>query len=145
SSSSAPSSWSTPPATTACAACRSPRPSWRRRWRRCCERVRLPLDEEREGADLLAWPSGGHARRRPGSDLPRARRRPRRRRPAARTGARDRQLQARERAMSGEGNGTNGNGLVQLTAKDLKTDQEVRWCPGCGDYAILAAMQSFMP
>ena len=39
----------------------------------------------------------------------------------------------------------NGNELVQLTAKDFKTDQEVRWCPGCGDYAILAAMQSFMP
>jgi 2-oxoglutarate ferredoxin oxidoreductase subunit beta len=39
----------------------------------------------------------------------------------------------------------NGNGLVQLTTKDFKTDQEVRWCPGCGDYAILAAMQSFMP
>src|SRR4051812_10342620 len=40
----------------------------------------------------------------------------------------------------------NGNGkLLQLTAKDFKSDQEVRWCPGCGDYAILAAMQSFMP
>jgi len=39
----------------------------------------------------------------------------------------------------------NGNGKLELTAKDLKTDQEVRWCPGCGDYAILAAMQSFMP
>ncbi|MGE5275023.1 MAG: 2-oxoacid:ferredoxin oxidoreductase subunit beta [Verrucomicrobiota bacterium] len=39
----------------------------------------------------------------------------------------------------------NGNGHVQLTAKDFKTDQEVRWCPGCGDYAILAAMQGFMP
>jgi len=34
---------------------------------------------------------------------------------------------------------------VKLTMKDFKTDQEVRWCPGCGDYAILAAMQSFMP
>jgi 2-oxoglutarate ferredoxin oxidoreductase subunit beta len=34
---------------------------------------------------------------------------------------------------------------LQLTAKDFKSDQEVRWCPGCGDYAILAAMQSFMP
>jgi 2-oxoglutarate ferredoxin oxidoreductase subunit beta len=32
-----------------------------------------------------------------------------------------------------------------LKAKDFKTDQEVRWCPGCGDYAILAAVQSFMP
>ena len=31
------------------------------------------------------------------------------------------------------------------TAKDFKTDQEVRWCPGCGDYAILAAVQGFMP
>jgi 2-oxoglutarate/2-oxoacid ferredoxin oxidoreductase subunit beta len=31
------------------------------------------------------------------------------------------------------------------TMKDFKTDQEVRWCPGCGDYAILAAIQSFMP
>jgi 2-oxoglutarate/2-oxoacid ferredoxin oxidoreductase subunit beta len=30
-------------------------------------------------------------------------------------------------------------------AKDFKTDQEVRWCPGCGDYAVLAAVQSFMP
>ena len=31
------------------------------------------------------------------------------------------------------------------TAKDFKSDQEVRWCPGCGDYAILAAVQSFLP
>ncbi|GAB3961012.1 2-oxoacid:ferredoxin oxidoreductase subunit beta [Actinoallomurus acanthiterrae] len=31
------------------------------------------------------------------------------------------------------------------TAKDFKTDQEVRWCPGCGDYAILAAVQGFLP
>jgi 2-oxoglutarate/2-oxoacid ferredoxin oxidoreductase subunit beta len=32
-----------------------------------------------------------------------------------------------------------------LKAKDFKSDQEVRWCPGCGDYAILAAVQGFMP
>jgi 2-oxoglutarate ferredoxin oxidoreductase subunit beta len=31
------------------------------------------------------------------------------------------------------------------TAKDFKTDQDVRWCPGCGDYAILAAVQGFLP
>ena len=31
------------------------------------------------------------------------------------------------------------------SAKEFKTDQEVRWCPGCGDYAILAAIQAFMP
>jgi 2-oxoglutarate ferredoxin oxidoreductase subunit beta len=40
---------------------------------------------------------------------------------------------------------TDGNGQLKLTAKDFKSDQEVRWCPGCGDYAILAAVQSFMP
>ncbi len=39
----------------------------------------------------------------------------------------------------------NGNGHVVLTKKDFTSDQEVRWCPGCGDYAILAAVQSFMP
>jgi 2-oxoglutarate ferredoxin oxidoreductase subunit beta len=43
-------------------------------------------------------------------------------------------------------NGTNGtNGKLTLTAKDFKSDQEVRWCPGCGDYAILASVQGFMP
>jgi 2-oxoglutarate ferredoxin oxidoreductase subunit beta len=34
---------------------------------------------------------------------------------------------------------------VPLTRKDFQTDQEVRWCPGCGDYAILAAVQSVFP
>jgi 2-oxoglutarate ferredoxin oxidoreductase subunit beta len=34
---------------------------------------------------------------------------------------------------------------VELTKKDFTSDQEPRWCPGCGDYAILAAVQSFMP
>ena len=38
--------------------------------------------------------------------------------------------------------GANGNG--KLTLKDFKSDQEVRWCPGCGDYAILATMQGVM-
>jgi 2-oxoglutarate ferredoxin oxidoreductase subunit beta len=31
------------------------------------------------------------------------------------------------------------------TKKDFSSDQEVRWCPGCGDYAILAAVQGFLP
>jgi 2-oxoglutarate ferredoxin oxidoreductase subunit beta len=34
---------------------------------------------------------------------------------------------------------------TQLKGKDFKTDQEVRWCPGCGDYVILNAVQSFLP
>ncbi len=33
----------------------------------------------------------------------------------------------------------------QTTIKDWETDQEVRWCPGCGDYAILKAVQRTLP
>ena len=33
----------------------------------------------------------------------------------------------------------------QLTRKDFQTDQDVRWCPGCGDYAILATVQRLLP
>ena len=36
-------------------------------------------------------------------------------------------------------------GVTTLTRKDFTSDQEVRWCPGCGDYAILAAVQALMP
>ncbi|HJY44970.1 MAG TPA: 2-oxoacid:ferredoxin oxidoreductase subunit beta [Propionibacteriaceae bacterium] len=35
--------------------------------------------------------------------------------------------------------------LEPLSRKDFTSDQEVRWCPGCGDYAVLAAFQGFMP
>jgi 2-oxoglutarate ferredoxin oxidoreductase subunit beta len=35
--------------------------------------------------------------------------------------------------------------LPVYSKKDFQTDQEVRWCPGCGDYAILAAVQGFLP
>lgn len=34
---------------------------------------------------------------------------------------------------------------VKLTRKDFVSDQTVRWCPGCGDYAILAQMQKILP
>ncbi len=52
--------------------------------------------------------------------------------------------------VSGNGGGAvaggNGEGAVEtMTKKDFTSDQEVRWCPGCGDYAILATVQSFMP
>ena len=45
---------------------------------------------------------------------------------------------------------TNGLGRIPLAVeplnrKDFTSDQEVRWCPGCGDYAVLAAFQSLMP
>jgi len=55
----------------------------------------------------------------------------------------------------GDGNGANGNGgpalspqnlqVLELTRKDFVSDQEVRWCPGCGDYGILAAIQFLLP
>jgi 2-oxoglutarate ferredoxin oxidoreductase subunit beta len=34
---------------------------------------------------------------------------------------------------------------LSFTKKTFTSDQEPRWCPGCGDYAILAAVQAFMP
>ena len=33
------------------------------------------------------------------------------------------------------------NQIKKYTPKDFASDQDVRWCPGCGDYAILAAVQ----
>jgi len=36
-------------------------------------------------------------------------------------------------------------GLIKLTRKDFVADAEVRWCPGCGDYSILAQAQKAMP
>ena len=33
----------------------------------------------------------------------------------------------------------------QLKGKDLTSDQEVRWCPGCGDYVILNTIRNFLP
>ena len=35
--------------------------------------------------------------------------------------------------------------MANLTFKDFKSDQEVRWCPGCGDHAVLAALQRALP
>lgn len=37
------------------------------------------------------------------------------------------------------------NDVVALTRKDFETDQTVRWCPGCGDYAVLAQIQKLLP
>ena len=49
--------------------------------------------------------------------------------------------------MSENGHNGNGNGagVPTLTKKDFQSDQETRWCPGCGDYAILASVQALMP
>jgi 2-oxoglutarate ferredoxin oxidoreductase subunit beta len=45
---------------------------------------------------------------------------------------------------NGRGGGNGGQAAV-LTKADFQSDQETRWCPGCGDYAVLAAVQQFMP
>jgi 2-oxoglutarate/2-oxoacid ferredoxin oxidoreductase subunit beta len=45
----------------------------------------------------------------------------------------------------GEQNLSHGPVELPLTKADFSSDQETRWCPGCGDYAILASVQGFMP
>src|SRR5690625_3005608 len=40
----------------------------------------------------------------------------------------------------------NGNGSIpEYSGKDFSSDQDVRWCPGCGDYTILKQVQNTMP
>jgi 2-oxoglutarate ferredoxin oxidoreductase subunit beta len=39
----------------------------------------------------------------------------------------------------------NGGGAATLTKADFQSGQETRWCPGCGDYAILASVQALLP
>lgn len=46
--------------------------------------------------------------------------------------------------MSVQEHNMSGNGHT-LTPKDYATDQDVRWCPGCGDYSILKQVQTLMP
>lgn len=41
-------------------------------------------------------------------------------------------------------NSENTDRLI-YTAKDFETDQEVRWCPGCGDYSVLKSVQKILP
>ncbi|MGH2749977.1 MAG: 2-oxoacid:ferredoxin oxidoreductase subunit beta [Actinomycetota bacterium] len=48
-------------------------------------------------------------------------------------------------ATRGRGVTEASGGVGTLTRKDFESDQEVRWCPGCGDYAVLSAVQSVMP
>ncbi len=45
-------------------------------------------------------------------------------------------------AMSAESTSTS---LPTYSAKDFSTDQDVRWCPGCGDYAVLTAVRKALP
>ncbi|HEX6666419.1 MAG TPA: 2-oxoacid:ferredoxin oxidoreductase subunit beta [Solirubrobacterales bacterium] len=46
---------------------------------------------------------------------------------------------------NGTGRGATNGGAATLTKADFQSGQETRWCPGCGDYAILASVQALMP
>jgi 2-oxoglutarate ferredoxin oxidoreductase subunit beta len=50
-----------------------------------------------------------------------------------------------ELALPQQNRGAGGPADVLLRKADFQSDQETRWCPGCGDYAILSAVQGFMP
>jgi 2-oxoglutarate ferredoxin oxidoreductase subunit beta len=47
--------------------------------------------------------------------------------------------------MSENGHDEHGGGAATLTKADFQSGQETRWCPGCGDYAILNSVQTLMP
>ena len=48
-------------------------------------------------------------------------------------------------SAGGNGHGAVATAVPVTTRKDWTSDQEVRWCPGCGDYSILTAVQLLMP
>jgi 2-oxoglutarate ferredoxin oxidoreductase subunit beta len=50
-----------------------------------------------------------------------------------------------ENGHKGANGAGNGSALPTLAKADFQSDQETRWCPGCGDYAILASVQALMP
>jgi len=64
--------------------------------------------------------------------------------PARPPGAKRPPVPARARTVDPEGDGA-GLGLPVLTRKDFVSGSDVRWCPGCGDYAVLAAVQRALP
>jgi 2-oxoglutarate ferredoxin oxidoreductase subunit beta len=47
--------------------------------------------------------------------------------------------------MSDNGHQSKGTAVLELRRQDFVSDQEVRWCPGCGDYSILAQTQKTLP
>ncbi len=102
--------------------------------------------EPRRRAEAL--PAGDGARDEPGPARPPAPRRVPRRRPGGDPGAGP--AVHRRRARAGDHRSAQGQRMTDTlipvtTRKDWSSDQEVRWCPGCGDYSILAAVQLLMP
>jgi 2-oxoglutarate ferredoxin oxidoreductase subunit beta len=81
---------------------------------------------------------------------------PRAGRPAANPGSGAAPMGADDHGSAGFGGGSEApaggpalsaanQAVIQLTRKDFVSDQDVRWCPGCGDYSILAQTQKVMP
>src|SRR4051794_21510151 len=104
----------------------------------------------RHGASSSPQPDAGQPRR--GAALLRARARPGDELGSARPRA-ARQLPGRRRvlregsgaAAAAVGDGAGDMAATELSKADFQSDQETRWCPGCGDYAVLAAVQGFFP
>ncbi len=65
-------------------------------------------------------------------------------RPAMPPGAKP-AMPPRTRPAMPPGTSPTGDGKPRLTRRDFASDQDVRWCPGCGDYAILATVQRLLP
>ena len=70
---------------------------------------------------------------------------PKAKKPARPPGAKRPTVPPRARLVDPEGGDGTALGLPVLTRKDFASDQDVRWCPGCGDYAVLAAVQRVLP
>ena len=116
------------PAPTSCTSTRSPGT-----WARCCQRYPRVLVPEMNLGQLVEAGPGRVPRRRPLGHQGPGRALHRRR--------------ARSRHPQGTGRLTVAVTDVPppTTRKDWTSDQEVRWCPGCGDYSILTAVQLLMP
>ena len=71
------------------------------------------------------------------------------RKPAANPGSGAAPVGAGDQGSAGFGGGpplsAANQAVITLTRKDFVSDQDVRWCPGCGDYSILAQTQKVMP
>ena len=98
------------------------------------------------GDVLRRYRQGARPRAQPGPAGPRRARRVPRRRPVAVQGPGPAVHGPRDRGRHREGACPMTDTAVPLTTKkDWASDQEVRWCPGCGDYGILQAVQQLMP
>ena len=105
--------------------------------------ARPPIPSESpDGAASGAKPPGSAKPSKPPARGPKL---PPKRPPARPPGARRPSLPPGGRLVPGGPGGDGGGDLPVLTRKDFVSGADVRWCPGCGDYAVLAAVQRALP